>query len=56
MDRNTFLLILITGFLLLVMAKDRGLFTKPLTSNAEVWEWTDYRGHTYKMSVSRDMH
>lgn len=51
MDRSTFLLILVAGFLLFVMFKD-----KQLTSNAEVWEWTDYRGHTYKMTVSRNIH
>lgn len=54
MDRSTFLFILVIG-LLLFIAKDR-LFAKPLTSNAEVWEWTDYRGKTYKMTVSREMH
>lgn len=51
MDRNTLLFILVIGFLLFVMVKD-----KPLTSNAEVWEWTDYRGKTWKMTVSREMH
>lgn len=51
MDKQTILLLLAIGFLLFVMVKG-----KPLTSNAEVWEWTDYRGHTYKMTVSREMH
>jgi len=26
------------------------------SKNSEVWEWTDYRGFTYRIQVGRDVH
>lgn len=56
MINKDIIIIALLAILLFIMAKDKGLIGKPLTQNAEVWEWTDYRGKTYKMTVSRNMH
>jgi len=56
MDRNTVLFLLVIGFLLFIMAKDRGLFSRQLTSNEETMDWIDYRGFHYVITMHRNLH
>jgi len=51
MSRDTFLFLLVIGFLLFVMFKD-----KPLTQNEETMDWIDYRGFHYVITMHRKLH
>ena len=43
------------GILLIVVLVLFSLSRKGAT-NAETWEWTDYRGHKYQINVHREVH
>ena len=44
------------GILLIVVLVLLALSRKGGATNAETWEWTDYKGHQYCINVHREVH
>lgn len=53
--------ILVVGLILFIVAYalktwDERRMATASKSNSEIWRWTDYRGFTYEIEVSRNVH
>lgn len=47
---DNWLLIIVAGILVYLFTRSKGF------SNSQVMSWTDYRGHNYRIEVTRDVH
>ena len=55
MNKNSWPWLLIAGFLLLLLFKQQQRPAIQQAHNKEVWKWTDYKGQSREIVVSREV-